>query len=65
MIVQCEKCQRFYDDEFRTTDCNHRPFWANDGMNNFEFYPESYYSDVAPPRDYVNPCPPIKHPHEE
>jgi hypothetical protein len=45
MIVQCEKCKRRYDDEFRDTGCPHKTFAANDGDNNFSHHPESYLSD--------------------
>lgn len=42
MVVECEKCKLFYDDEFRITTCPHDTFLANDGENNFKHYPESY-----------------------
>jgi hypothetical protein len=45
MIVQCQKCLKYFDDEFRNTDCHHDTFGANDGLNNFKHYPESYLSD--------------------
>lgn len=44
MIVQCERCKRSYDDEFRDTSCPHRTFAANDGNNNFAHHPESFIS---------------------
>jgi hypothetical protein len=44
MIVKCSKCKRHFDDEFRLTFCPHDTFAANDGCNNFAYYPESYLS---------------------
>lgn len=44
MIVQCEECWVWFDDEFRVTLCPHEPFVANDGRNNFALYPDSYIS---------------------
>lgn len=44
MIIQCEKCKRKFDDEFRDTGCPHSTFAANDGRNNFAHHPESYIS---------------------
>ena len=38
MIVKCQKCNRYFDDEFRTTICPHNAFSANDGNNNFEVH---------------------------
>lgn len=48
MIVQCEKCKKFYDDEFRDTGCPHNTFSANDGWNNFKHYPLSWLDDKLP-----------------
>lgn len=45
MIVECEKCLLYYDDEFRWTICPHETFAANDGHNNFVHHPESYISN--------------------
>ena len=45
MIVKCQKCNRYFDDEFRTTICPHNAFSANDGNNNFEVHHDSYLSD--------------------
>lgn len=44
MIVNCEKCKRKFDDEFRDTGCPHSTFAANDGHNNFKHYTDSYIS---------------------
>lgn len=44
MIIQCEECKLYYDDEFRKTICPHKAFLANDGQNNFKIYEESYLS---------------------
>lgn len=53
MILQCDACQRWYDDEFRRTYCPHTTFPANDGNNNFQEYPRAYLADVPPPYGYV------------
>lgn len=45
MIVYCNKCKKYYDDEFRLTYCPHQVFPANDGKNNFEWKYDSYISD--------------------
>lgn len=44
MIVQCSKCTKYYDDEFRDTFCPHDTFLANDGQNGFKHYNNSYLS---------------------
>lgn len=44
MIIQCEKCKMYCDDEFRNTICPHDTFLANDGRNNFKHYHASYLS---------------------
>lgn len=54
MIVQCDKCKMFYDDQFRYITCNHDTFSANDGQNNFTFYDKSWYSKEMPQR-FINP----------
>lgn len=52
MIVQCKRCNVWFDDEFRSTICSHQTFAANDGMNNFTHHPESYLNDDPPePQD--------------
>lgn len=48
MIVKCEECPKYYDDEFRDTTCPHNTFLANDGQNNFKHYPEAWLSDKHP-----------------
>jgi len=50
MIVKCESCKKFYDDEFRTTTCPHETFPANDGRNHFRHHLESYLSESPPPK---------------
>lgn len=54
MIVTCEVCKKFYDDEFRDTQCPHDTFSANDGHNNFKHHPRCagrslVYAVVSPP----------------
>lgn len=48
MIVQCAKCKKYFDDEFRFTFCPHEAFAANDGKNNFHVHEDSYLSDRKP-----------------
>jgi len=48
VIVQCDSCKRYFDNEFRLTYCPHDTFAANDGKNNFVHHPESYLSSEAP-----------------
>jgi len=48
MIVQCESCWQYFDDEFRLTLCPHATFLVNNGHNLFAHYPESYLS-LEPP----------------
>ena len=50
MIVQCPKCRRYFDDQYRWTICPHNTFAANDGENNFCHHFDSYLSD-GPPED--------------
>jgi len=49
MIVKCSDCEKYFDDEYRTTICPHETFPANDGENRFVHHPESYLSVSAPP----------------
>lgn len=51
MIIKCEHCSKFYDDQFRSTVCPHDTFSANDGQNNFRHYPESWLADKEPSRE--------------
>ncbi len=44
MIVRCEECKKYFEDEFRSYVCPHYTFAANDGNNNFAHHPESYLS---------------------
>jgi hypothetical protein len=48
MIIRCDTCSRYFDDEFRSTACPHDTFAANDGNNNFSHHPESWLSDYDP-----------------
>lgn len=48
MIVQCEKCEIYFEDEYRSTICPHNAFPANDGKNNFTVHEDAYRS-VNPP----------------
>ena len=50
MIVQCEKCGAYFEDEYRLTTCPHLAFNANDGYNNFAVH-EDAYLDVNPPSE--------------
>lgn len=45
MIVKCNNCSMYFDDEFRSTICPHETFPANDGLNNFEIHEDAYLSD--------------------
>ena len=44
VIVRCDQCYMYFDDEFRSTICCHDAFLANDGKNNFAVYTDSYLS---------------------
>lgn len=55
MIVKCDQCAKFYDDQFRNTDCPHDTFLANDGQNNFKYYPESWLALHMPRRGFYCP----------
>lgn len=48
MIVRCQECKVYFDDEFRRTNCPHHTFPVNDGDNHFRHYPEAYLSELAP-----------------
>ncbi len=48
MIVQCGQCSRWFDDQFRFTNCPHPTFAANDGVNNFSHHHDAYISDAEP-----------------
>jgi hypothetical protein len=54
MIVQCHKCNKYFDDEFRTYVCPHDAFTVNDGDNNFEIHHDSYLSADAPQPEKSN-----------
>lgn len=45
MIIKCLECNKYFDDEFRTTSCPHDTFSANDGKNNFKHYPGAWLND--------------------
>ena len=46
MIVRCEQCLWYFDDEFRSTLCPHAAFPANDGQNNFEVHNDAYLEQI-------------------
>jgi len=48
MIVRCQSCKIYYDDEFRLTECPHQAFPANDGNGNFTVHDDSYCSAECP-----------------
>ena len=48
MIIQCNHCQVYFEDEFRSTLCPHRAFLANDGRNNFSIHEDAYLSFEHP-----------------
>lgn len=48
MIVKCEKCNKYFDDEFRDTTCPHGTFLANNGRNHFKHYREAWLEDHEP-----------------
>lgn len=48
MIVRCQVCEMYFDDEFRLTNCPHHTFPANDGTNHFRHHLDSYLSEFAP-----------------
>ena len=48
MIVRCQECEVYFDDEFRSTLCPHAAFPANDGENNFAVHKDAYLSEVPP-----------------
>jgi hypothetical protein len=53
MIIRCRECEKYFDDEYRTTICPHETFPANDGENRFAHHPESYLSSSAPDESEV------------
>ena len=48
MVVYCEDCERYFEDEFRSTVCPHNAFPANDGDNNFTVHDDAYLSEPLP-----------------
>lgn len=48
MIVHCETCKMWFEDVFRSTECPHAAFPANDGRNNFRVHEDAYLSGEAP-----------------
>lgn len=48
MIVHCNQCTMWFDDEFRSTLCPHAAFPANDGNNNFQVHEDAYLSKDPP-----------------
>lgn len=56
MIIQCDQCKKYYDDEFRNTTCPHDTFLANDGQNNFKHYNDAWLNDNLPKRGFSDPA---------
>lgn len=48
MVVQCHKCNKYFEDEYRTYVCPHKAFNANDGFNNFSINNDAYLSKHPP-----------------
>lgn len=48
MIQHCDKCGHNFDDEFRSTECPHDAFLANDGNDNFLLHSASVGPDRMP-----------------
>lgn len=48
MIVHCNQCTMWFDDEFRNTTCPHAAFLANDGQNNFKVHDDAYLNKEPP-----------------
>lgn len=49
MVVHCDQCCWYFDDEFRSTLCPHKTFPANDGTNRFYHHPRAYLKTIPPP----------------
>lgn len=48
MIVQCHKCDMYFENEYRSYVCPHNAFNANDGFNNFSVHEDAYLSNTLP-----------------
>ena len=48
MIVLCDGCGMWYDDEYRWTICPHQTFAANNGNNNFVHNDQAYIGAAHP-----------------
>lgn len=55
MILKCNTCFKYFDDQFRDTSCPHDTFSANDGKNNFKHYSESWLNDHYPLIGFQDP----------
>lgn len=55
MIVKCESCNKYYDDQFRNTGCPHDTFMTNDGQNQFAKYDWDWLADYEPRRGFSDP----------
>lgn len=53
MIIKCPDCSKYFEDVFRSTECPHAAFDANDGENNFSVHEESYLSEGEPPEGRI------------
>lgn len=52
MIVKCERCFKYFEDEYRSYVCPHIAFLANDGFNNFKAHTDSHLDDNPPPKTH-------------
>lgn len=48
MIKPCADCQRWFEDQYRSTICPHQTFPANNGNNVFMHHGDAYLSDTPP-----------------
>jgi len=48
MIVKCDVCSKWFEDVYRTIQCPHAAFLANDGDNNFAMHDDAYLSADKP-----------------
>ncbi len=53
MIVQCVKCDVWFEDVYRDTVCPHEAFPANDGQNNFAVHDDAYLDKDKPSQERI------------
>lgn len=53
MIVQCKKCNMWFEDVYRDTICPHLAFYANDGHNNFAIHFNAYLDSTPPDKSRI------------